>query len=127
MTCCALQLLYGKVYTIFPLKRVLLVNILLFEVAAVISDAAPNSVAFIIGRAICGVGAAGILAGVVMFHNLLIFELDTNAHLQIICISDVVPLPKRPLVQAMFGALMGIASVTGPLIGGGFTSNVTWT
>lgn len=24
------------------------------------------------------------------------------------------------------GALMGVASITGPLIGGGFTSNVTW-
>ena len=26
----------------------------------------------------------------------------------------------------MFGALMGLASIAGPLIGGGFTSNVTW-
>ena len=26
----------------------------------------------------------------------------------------------------MFGALMGVSSIVGPLIGGGFTSNVTW-
>lgn len=30
------------------------------------------------------------------------------------------------MYQAMFGALMGVASIAGPLIGGGFTSNVTW-
>lgn len=45
---------------------------------------------------------------------------------QIICINEVVPLRKRPIYQAMFGAMMGVASIAGPLIGGGFTSNVTW-
>lgn len=39
---------------------------------------------------------------------------------------NVVPLKKQPLVQGMFGALMGIASVAGPLIGGGFTTYLTW-
>lgn len=29
-------------------------------------------------------------------------------------------------MQGMMGALMGVASIAGPLIGGGFTSNVTW-
>lgn len=55
-----------------------------------------------------------------------LYAFDTKPYGQVICISDVVPLAKRPLVQALFGALMGVASVTGPLIGGGFTSNVTW-
>ena len=42
------------------------------------------------------------------------------------CIIHSIPLQKRPLIQGMFGALFGIASVVGPLIGGAFTSNVTW-
>jgi MFS family permease len=37
-----------------------------------------------------------------------------------------VPLHKRPKYQGFFGAVFGVSSVTGPLIGGAFTTNVTW-
>ncbi|KAJ5618112.1 MFS general substrate transporter [Penicillium hordei] len=108
LTCCAFQLLFGKLYKIFSVRIVFLASILVFEVASAICGAAPNSITFIIGRAICGVGAAGILAGTIM------------------CIIHSVPLQKRPKIQGLFGALFGIASVVGPLIGGAFVSNVTW-
>ncbi|KAJ5206628.1 hypothetical protein N7472_003076 [Penicillium cf. griseofulvum] len=108
LTCCAFQLLFGKLYKLFSLRVIFLASILVFEVASAICGAAPNSVAFIVGRAICGVGAAGILAGTIM------------------CIIHSVPLDKRPQIQGLFGALFGIASVVGPLIGGAFASNVTW-
>jgi MFS family permease len=42
------------------------------------------------------------------------------------CIIHSVPLHKRPQIQGLFGALFGIASVVGPLIGGAFASNLTW-
>ena len=63
LTCCAFQLLFGKIYTFYAVKTVFLASILLFEVGSAICGAAPNSTVFIIGRAISGVGAAGIFAG----------------------------------------------------------------
>jgi MFS family permease len=38
----------------------------------------------------------------------------------------VIPLEKRPRIQGLFGALFGLASIVGPLIGGAFTTNVSW-
>jgi MFS family permease len=46
--------------------------------------------------------------------------------LQIVSIVHAVPLAKLPRIQCLMGAIMGLATVIGPLIGGGFTSNVSW-
>ncbi|EXJ80874.1 hypothetical protein A1O3_07161 [Capronia epimyces CBS 606.96] len=108
LTCCAFQLLFGKFYTFYSVKLVLITSILIFEVASAICGAASSSAVFIVGRAISGVGAAGIFAGT------------------IVSIVHTVPLAKRPRIQGLMGAVMGIATVAGPLMGGGFTSNVTW-
>ncbi|AEO57279.1 hypothetical protein MYCTH_2303238 [Thermothelomyces thermophilus ATCC 42464] len=108
LSSCAFQLLFGKIYTLFSVKPVFVVSTLLFEIGSVLCGAAPSSIVFIVGRAVCGVGAAGLFAGTV------------------VCIIYIVPLHQRPKVQGMFGAIFGIASIVGPLLGGAFTSNVTW-
>lgn len=105
---CAFQLLFGKLYTFYSVKLVFLSTVALFEIGSAICGAAPNSIAFIIGRAIAGVGSAGIFSGA------------------IVIIVYAVPLHKRPLFQGIFGAVFGLASVIGPLLGGAFTSKVTW-
>lgn len=63
ITNCAFQLLFGKLYTFFSIKAIFIGSILLFEAGSAVCGAAPNSVVFIIGRAIGGLGAAGIMAG----------------------------------------------------------------
>ena len=65
LSCCALQLLFGRLFTSFSVKYMLFLSVLTFEVASAICGAAPNSITFIIGRAIPGIEAAGIFAGAV--------------------------------------------------------------
>jgi len=77
-------------------------------VGSAICGAAPNSIAFIIGRAIAGLGAGGVQSGIIV---IIVFA---------------VPLHKRPQYQGFFGAIFGISSVLGPLVGGAFTTSVTW-
>lgn len=98
----------GRVYTFYNPKWVFLYAIGLFEVGSAICGAAPNSAAFIIGRAVAGTGSSGIFSGA------------------IIIIMNLVPLHKRPILQGMVGAIFGISSVVGPLLGGVFTTKVSW-
>ncbi|KAF7317115.1 DHA14-like major facilitator [Mycena chlorophos] len=104
----ATQLLFGKLYTYLPVKLVYISAITIFEAGSALCGAAPNSKALIVGRAIAGFGSAGIFNGA------------------LIIIAHAVPLAKRPMYTGLVGAMYGIASVAGPLLGGVFTDKVTW-
>ncbi|PYH90940.1 MFS general substrate transporter [Aspergillus ellipticus CBS 707.79] len=108
LTNCAFQLMFGKIYPFFSIKTTFVASIILFEAGSALCGAAPNSIAFILGRAIAGMGSGGILSGT------------------IVVIVYSVPLHKRPKYQGLVGVVFGIASVTGPSIGGAFTTDVTW-
>lgn len=125
LTCCSFQLLCGKMYTLYSVKAVYLSSVLLFEIGSLICGAAPTSAAFIVGRALAGVGAAGIFAGTVSLPSSLT-AMSSNRAAQIVTIVYAVPLHKRPRIQGLFGAVFGISSIVGPLVGGAFTSRVTW-
>ncbi|KXJ85929.1 major facilitator superfamily transporter [Microdochium bolleyi] len=108
LTQASLQLLFGRFYTYLPTKLVFLAAISIFELGSLICGVAPNSVTLIVGRAIAGIGAAGIFSGglLILAHSL--------------------PLAKRPLYTGLIGGMYGIASVAGPLLGGAFTDRVSW-
>ena len=108
LTTCSVQLLYGRIYKLFPVKYVFLVAIAVFEIGSAVCGAAPSSNALIVGRAIAGTGAAGIMSGVMQI------------------LVHVVPLEKRPLFAGLFGAVGGISAVVGPLLGGVFTERLSW-
>ncbi|KAI2616498.1 major facilitator superfamily domain-containing protein [Hypoxylon sp. NC1633] len=92
----------------FQLKWVILTAIFVFEIRSLICALAPNSTALIVGRAITGAGGAGITNGC---YIIIAFIAHPN---------------KRPAYTGVLGAVYGFASVVGPLIGGAFTTNVTW-
>ncbi|KAE9965227.1 hypothetical protein BLS_007763 [Venturia inaequalis] len=108
LTTCTFQLFFGKLYTFYSIKWVYLTAIFIFEVGSLICGAAPNSTALIVGRAIAGLGSAGIFSGAILI------------------VANSVPLPQRPTYTGVTGAMYGVASVAGPLMGGAFTDKLTW-
>ncbi|KAJ5495550.1 MFS general substrate transporter [Penicillium diatomitis] len=54
---------WGKAYRYFPLKLCFIVSVVIFELGSLICGVSPSSVAFIVGRAIAGVGGAGVSSG----------------------------------------------------------------
>ncbi|KAJ6544206.1 major facilitator superfamily domain-containing protein [Mycena capillaripes] len=108
LTTASFQLLFGKFYAFLSIKWVYIFAILTFEVGSFVSGIAPTSDVLIIGRAISGLGSAGIFSGA------------------LIIVANVVPLRNRPLYTGMVGSMYGIASVAGPIMGGFFTDKVSW-
>ncbi|KAK0707081.1 major facilitator superfamily domain-containing protein [Lasiosphaeria miniovina] len=99
---------WGKAFKYFSLKGTYLAAIFVFELGSLICGVAPTSTALVVGRAIAGVGAAGVSSGT---YTLIAFAARPE---------------KRPVFVGIFGLCFGLASVVGPLIGGAFTDNVTW-
>ena len=66
LTACSTQFLFGKLYTMFRVKWLLVIAVAILEIGSIVCAAAPNSAAVIVGRAIAGCGASGVLNGVLM-------------------------------------------------------------
>ncbi|CAO2649651.1 Nn.00g070360.m01.CDS01 [Neocucurbitaria sp. VM-36] len=108
MTFGASQTSAGKIYKYYNLKWSFLVSMLVFEVGSLVCGAAPNSKALVAGRAIAGVGGAGLSVG------------GTSI------IAFTVTPKKRPMMMGIIGMTYCIAAVLGPLLGGAFTDRVSW-
>ncbi|KAK1754787.1 major facilitator superfamily domain-containing protein [Echria macrotheca] len=108
LTFASFQLIYGKLFTFYPIKTVFISSIAIFEAGSLVCAVAPLSRIFIAGRAIAGLGCAGINAGF------------------IIILAACLPLERRPIFVSSYSAMYGVAAVVAPLLGGAFTTHLTW-
>jgi len=100
--------LVGKLGDLFGRKRVFQAAVLFFVVGSV-SCGLAQSMAMLVGsRALQGIGGGGITV--------------TASAL----IGEVVPLRERGRYQGILGAVFGVTTVIGPLLGGYFTDYLTW-
>ncbi|KAL5614662.1 hypothetical protein BROUX41_004760 [Berkeleyomyces rouxiae] len=87
---------------------ILAASLTLMLAGAVLCGAAVSARMFIAGRVVAGLGAAGVLCG--CYAVLL----------------AAVPPHRELISRVLFGAPFAVAALVGPLVGGAFTSDVTW-
>ncbi|KAF2797223.1 MFS general substrate transporter [Melanomma pulvis-pyrius CBS 109.77] len=106
----SLQPTFGKIYSFFKVKPILLSAIVVFEIGSVICASAHSSYVFILGRLVAGIGAAAIYAG------------------GMIIITSAVPIHRISIYLAALSSMNAIAAMAGPPLGGVFTDNakLTW-
>lgn len=100
--------LWGKISDIWGRKYIILLANIIFLVGSLICALAHNMAMIICGRAIQGVGGGGIII------------------LANISVSDLFSMRDRPMYYGLFGATWAIAGALGPIIGGAFTTDVSW-
>ncbi|MEV4422280.1 MDR family MFS transporter [Patulibacter sp. NPDC049589] len=100
--------LYGKLGDIYGRKRVLQVALVLFLAGSALCGLAQSMGELIAFRAIQGLGGGGLMV-------------SAQA-----AIGDVVSPRDRGKYTGLFGAVFGVSAVAGPLIGGFFTSHLSW-
>jgi EmrB/QacA subfamily drug resistance transporter len=100
--------LYGKLGDLYGRKIVLQGALVIFLIGSALCGMAQGMTELIAFRAVQGLGGGGLMV-------------SAQA-----AIGDVVPPRERGKWVGLFGAVFGVSSVAGPLIGGFFTSHLSW-
>jgi EmrB/QacA subfamily drug resistance transporter len=108
LTSTATTPLWGKISDLYGRRLIFQVAIVIFLVGSALSGLSQNMGQLIAFRALQGVGGGGLFA------------------IALSIIGDVIPPRERGRYQGYFGAVFGVSSVAGPLLGGWLTDTVGW-
>jgi EmrB/QacA subfamily drug resistance transporter len=100
--------LYGKFGDLYGRKGTLQVAIVIFLIGSALCGIAQNMPELIAFRALQGLGAGGLLTTTIAV------------------VGDIIPPRDRGKYQGLFGAVFGVSTIVGPLLGGFFVDNLSW-
>ena len=108
LTSTAATPLWGKISDLLGRRPVFQAAIVVFLIGSLICAFAGDINIMILGRAVQGLGGGGLMS------------------LALAVIGDIIPPRERGKYQGLFGAVFGVSSVAGPLLGGLFTDHLGW-
>ncbi|MET3960860.1 EmrB/QacA subfamily drug resistance transporter [Marmoricola sp. OAE513] len=100
--------IWGKLGDLFGHKRTFMISIVLFLIGSALCGVAQNMTELVFFRAFQGLGAGGLLVGIMSVLGML------------------VPPRERGKYMGVMMAVMPVSMIGGPLVGGWITDHVSW-
>ena len=100
--------LYGKLGDLYGRKRILQIALVLFLIGSALCGLAQSMPQLIAFRAVQGLGGGGLIV------------------VSMAVVGDLVAPRDRGRYQGLFGGVLGVSVVAGPLLGGFFVDNLSW-
>jgi EmrB/QacA subfamily drug resistance transporter len=108
LTSTAVTPLWGKISDLYGRRVIFQTAIVIFLIGSALCGLSQNMPELILFRAMQGIGGGGLFS------------------IALAIIGDVIPPRERGRYQGYFGAVFGVSSVAGPLLGGWFTDGPGW-